>query len=251
MPCSYCGNEKVLARGLCQACYHRLRRNGELKRKYIPRGSECAVEGCGKPVDARGLCQRHYNQADHPLKATWKNLRSRWPGEYPEEWKDFETFLKEVGARPSDHHQFRRPDRTKPWSKENSEWLLRVPRGEGSRKHNEYVRDANMRKKYRICIADYDRMLAEQGGVCAICGRKETAMHRGKVRRLAIDHCHDEGHVRGLLCYTCNQGIGYFQDSIEILSSAIAYLKRDEATLAGQGQVRASRSLELAGVDGE
>lgn len=66
-------------------------------------------------------------------------------------------------------------------------------------------------------------MLGEQGGVCAICGQKETSTYRGKVRKLAVDHCHKTGRVRGLLCMNCNQGLGKFQHSHELLIKAATY----------------------------
>jgi hypothetical protein len=62
-------------------------------------------------------------------------------------------------------------------------------------------------------------MVASQGGRCAICG--ETP------ERLVVDHCHASGMVRGLLCQSCNFGIGHLRDSVERLQSAIQYLKRD------------------------
>jgi hypothetical protein len=157
----------------------------------------------------------------------------------------------DVGARPSDDHQLRRPDPTKPWSKENSEWLLRVPGGRNGKFGADYAREALLRKKYGLTLADYEWMLADQGGVCYICGKKETRIIKGKLASLSVDHCHDEGHVRGLLCYKCNTAIGLLDHSLENLQRAVAYLKRDKATLAGQGQMRPARPLEPAGVDGK
>src|SRR5689334_15682455 len=116
MNCSNCG-KKHFARGLCQACYYRLRRNGSVERKYVINSGKCSVEGCGRDAFAKNLCQSHYNKADHPLKATWKLLRSRHKDEYPESWESFETFLHEVGSRPTTKHQLRRLDASKPFAK--------------------------------------------------------------------------------------------------------------------------------------
>jgi hypothetical protein len=57
------------------------------------------------------------------------------------------------------------------------------------------------RREFGITIVDYERMLAQQGGRCAICGRIETV---GKSSRLNIDHDHKTGQVRALLCQKCN-----------------------------------------------
>jgi hypothetical protein len=74
---------------------------------------------------------------------------------------------------------------------------------------------------------DFDTMLKEQSGVCAICNNEETKAHKGGdgVARLCIDHCHTSGAVRGLLCSACNTGIGMFKDSPSTMQSAIEYLK--------------------------
>lgn len=80
--------------------------------------------------------------------------------------------------------------------------------------------------RYGITQDDYDRMHAEQLGVCAICKRVETRMLHGKVTPLAVDHCHGKGHVRGLLCDGCNRGIGFLKDDPDRLRRAAAYLER-------------------------
>lgn len=78
---------------------------------------------------------------------------------------------------------------------------------------------------YGITPADYDQMLDEQGGVCAVCGEPETARHQsGRVRLLAIDHDHATGKVRGLLCHACNTSIGGMADNPVRLMAAAAYV---------------------------
>jgi len=75
-------------------------------------------------------------------------------------------------------------------------------------------------KKYGITEADYNQMFVNQNGRCLIC--KNTA-EKGK--RLFVDHCHETGKVRGLLCNLCNSGLGFFKDSSANLKNAIKYLK--------------------------
>lgn len=87
-------------------------------------------------------------------------------------------------------------------------------------------RDLAFQAKYGIDLAEYRRMEREQDGKCAICGKPEIIERNGKPRLLAVDHCHDTTKVRGLLCGKCNPMIGYADHSIEILTSAIAYLRR-------------------------
>jgi hypothetical protein len=87
-------------------------------------------------------------------------------------------------------------------------------------------RDAHLRRKYGIGAADYDRLLAEQGGGCALCGRKPEELTAGRYRKhLHVDHCHDTGRVRGLLCPEHNLLLGRFGDSPEMFRRVLAYLE--------------------------
>jgi hypothetical protein len=59
---------------------------------------------------------------------------------------------------------------------------------------------------------EYDRLLARQHGVCFFCGKPETADRKTSViKRLSVDHDHETGRIRGLLCIGCNISLGYFQ----------------------------------------
>lgn len=80
----------------------------------------------------------------------------------------------------------------------------------------------HLRRKYGVSIDDYDRMVEAQGGTCAICGT--TAPDEAGLR-WNVDHDHETGAVRGLLCRNCNVGLGKFGDDIELLRRAIAYLE--------------------------
>ncbi len=75
---------------------------------------------------------------------------------------------------------------------------------------------------YGLTIADYDRMLEYQGRVCAICGGDDPG--RG-YRNFSVDHDHESGKVRGLLCDDCNNILGRAKDRPEVLLKAAAYLK--------------------------
>lgn len=72
-----------------------------------------------------------------------------------------------------------------------------------------------------MTLEDFDAMLAEQGGVCLIC-KNEPQDKIGFV----VDHDHQTGEVRGILCQRCNAGIGMLGDDVDRLASAIAYLTR-------------------------
>jgi len=80
---------------------------------------------------------------------------------------------------------------------------------------------------YGISKDEYFQMLDKQDGVCAICKREERTRDSASnnLRSLAVDHCHDTGNVRGLLCRSCNTGLGFFEDNSDLLNRAIQYLE--------------------------
>jgi hypothetical protein len=71
-------------------------------------------------------------------------------------------------------------------------------------------------KRAGITLQEYQKLLNDQNNSCAICGRQV---------KLTVDHDHQTLAIRGLLCSNCNRGIGYLQDSIEILEKAAIYLR--------------------------
>lgn len=85
-------------------------------------------------------------------------------------------------------------------------------------KFKEKIRYQILKGKYGITADEYQRMLSEQGGVCAICRQKGNRKH------LAVDHCHKTGKVRGLVCSPCNGFLGRINDDIEILEAIKRYL---------------------------
>ena len=81
--------------------------------------------------------------------------------------------------------------------------------------------------QHGLTVDDFNEMVRNQGGVCAICGKEETGLSvSGEVRDLSLDHCHRTGSPRGALCTRCNTAIGLLDDSRETLLAAIAYLER-------------------------
>lgn len=92
---------------------------------------------------------------------------------------------------------------------------------ERERKRGKDHRGSRLAYRYGITIEDYDRMLVEQGNSCKLCGAHQSTLRR----RLAVDHCHSTGCVRGLLCDDCNIALGKMKDNIETLQNAIDYLK--------------------------
>jgi len=86
------------------------------------------------------------------------------------------------------------------------------------------VKDSKLRQDYGMSLEEYNQILAEQGGVCAICKKPETAVWRGKILSLAVDHNHTTKVNRGLLCMKCNRALGLLEENIGYLISMIRYI---------------------------
>ena len=94
------------------------------------------------------------------------------------------------------------------------------------------IREDRLQEKFGISLQQYSEMHDVQDGKCAICGNPEIAKRNGKVRWLAVDHCHERGTISGLLCTGCNRGLGFFSDDPDRLRAAITYLERHAAKKA-------------------
>ena len=79
-----------------------------------------------------------------------------------------------------------------------------------------------LQRKYGITLDEYNQMFTDQNGCCAICGKH----NKEKTRSLAVDHDHETGEVRELLCTSCNTSLGLLQENEEILLSMLAYIRR-------------------------
>lgn len=81
-------------------------------------------------------------------------------------------------------------------------------------------------RTYGLTEEQYNAMLDEAGHKCEICGGEGFIMNGQRHRaKLVVDHCHENGHTRGMLCHNCNRGLGLFQDDTETLEKALKYLK--------------------------
>lgn len=87
----------------------------------------------------------------------------------------------------------------------------------------ESLRRVRLKSSHGLSVQEFDAMLAEQNGVCAICHKSCKSG-----RRLSVDHCHQTNQNRGLLCKACNIGLGSFRDDVNALERAVAYLRQHE-----------------------
>ena len=92
------------------------------------------------------------------------------------------------------------------------------------------AKNGHLKRNYGITLDQYRELIRCQNNRCAICKKEETGVDskKNKLKDLSVDHCHKTGKVRGLLCFKCNASLGKFEDSIELLSNAIDYLKKSK-----------------------
>jgi hypothetical protein len=100
--------------------------------------------------------------------------------------------------------------------------MIGTPEGKKARQKSDH--NKHIRRVYGITLKEYDALLQEQDGVCAICKKVDDVLDR----KLSVDHDHKTGKVRGLLCTHCNTGIGQLKESLELLLVAAEYLKKHQ-----------------------
>ena len=102
-------------------------------------------------------------------------------------------------------------------------------------------RHYHLKYRYGIGADEFDELVKQQGGICAICGRDDPEH---------VDHSHETGEVRGILCFNCNGGLGQFRDSIDALRAAAMYLATREGDARAEARRARERARALAGVSG-
>jgi hypothetical protein len=149
------------------------------------------------------------------VHSTCKSCRNQYMKDYQKENKEqIKKYMKE--------HRSERNHNKKIWDKEHL-----TERRMYKEKNREKSKNQYLIKTYGITLEQYNQMLIEQNGVCAICGQKETRKSKYNKYTLSVDHNHKTGKVRGLLCHGCNNCLGTLKDDIKIFQSAIEYLNKN------------------------
>lgn len=179
----------------------------------------CSTEGCDRSLYCRAMCQRCYMRQ---YKAANRERMRELGREYEARNRQ------ELNARRRDRYQNDPESRT----------LRQAANRRSAEKNRDAIRERNRRryerntgeinakarvyyisKRYGLDPEGYAALLESQGYCCAICGTSEPVMGR-----FHVDHCHDTGKVRGLLCHKCNCGIGMLTDSPTVVFRAAQYL---------------------------
>lgn len=96
---------------------------------------------------------------------------------------------------------------------------------EWARKNPKSRKNTHLKYAYGFSLEGYNKLFEDQKGLCAICNQPERRKFKSKTGDLCVDHCHTTGKIRGLLCADCNNGLGKFKESFQVLERAIHYLR--------------------------
>lgn len=217
-----------------------------IRRRMENKGRTCSVTGCPCPAKALGLCSTHYSQQRRGEDPHTINDKKRLSEKRRAYWASLSPDARAAQVRAM--HAASPPyERTAEWSRQASDrareaWSQgrmrpqkpKVCRGcEITYQPNsgrqvyctvECRLVSSRAERYGITGAELLALLAKQDGVCALCHRPEHGFFRGQP--LMVDHCHDTGRVRGLLCGDCNTALGRFGDDPAKLRAAADYLER-------------------------
>lgn len=192
---------------LCSVHYYQQKRGAELTpiREPITRG-DCTFDGCGRRERSRGLCQTHYVQLlrDGSLSPIGERIGKRG------------HFCHEPGCEERTTYRYCEAHRPRNGSCEALGCDLLRRAGNTPYCDAHARRDRALRHSYGISLRQRDAMEVQQDGLCAIC---HTSSH------LHVDHCHDTGKIRGLLCGPCNRAIGLLDHDVRRIASAADYLR--------------------------
>jgi len=245
-----CSNSHY-AKGLCHSHWVRFNKYGRLEKIRGIAKLECSVGDCKRISLNKGLCSLHYSRQyrngnleskqtgkrKHELYTIWFERKRQ--NMLSDDWFDFSNFINDIGDRPSkDHYLVRLSEGL--FSKDNYKWEqhLRKRDDESFSEWNKRKRESrifkfplmesarNLKRKYNLTLNEYNQKLESQKFVCEICSKPETSLdgRTGGTKRLAVDHDHKSGKIRGLLCWSCNTVIGKVEESLELLDAMKTYI---------------------------
>lgn len=164
--------------------------------------------------------RRKKYQSD-PEERERRKAQSRSPEENKEYMRQYYEENKEKWQEYADDYKEEKNRRRRERYANDPEYRKKCLEASKNRSKRSRI-NTRLKSSFGIDIEDYEKMLEDQNGVCAICGAKHADVRK---HRLHVDHCHETEQVRGLLCSNCNMGLGKFQDDLQLLKNAVAYLE--------------------------
>ncbi len=153
----------------------------------------------------------------------WREKSRKWRARNPEKHRaevkawaaanpdKIKAYQRISGPRYDENHRERRRGQWRDWNTRNKQYR------EGQNRVYKYKR------QYNITIEEYDALVVRQNGRCGICGTDQPS---ARTRYWNVDHCHETGQIRGLLCAACNRGGGMFKDDPELLRKATEWFTK-------------------------
>lgn len=143
-------------------------------------------------------------------------------------WVDFFQYVADVGERPSKNHRLHKLDSSLGYVKGNVVWreqlntnpTFTTHAASWNARNTAKIREHKLKTRYNISQLEYNNLLQKQKNSCAICGKVGNGN-----KAFAVDHDHTTGKVRGLLCDSCNLGLGKLGDNIQSIEQTLEYLK--------------------------
>lgn len=171
-------------------------------KKFTPSKNDKRIKFCSE------LCRREYRNKTNYMKSYYNENIDKWKDRQSQQsYKDTKNETRKTKYHTDADFRQRVIDRSKQY---------RID-------HPTAKRSQDLYSKYGMTLQEYDEMLKNQDGKCAICGM--NAEDNGRYGVLYVDHNHQTGKIRGLLCENCNFGLGIFKDNIDILNNAVKYLE--------------------------
>jgi hypothetical protein len=189
---------------MCYPCYQLWLKKNPNPTKLTDIGKVCTRCKKDKPLSAYNKTKRNSSGLDAHCRECSKLAQVQWRKNNPDKGKEYD----------------------RKWKDNNAVYLAQVKPDYLSteyRKNTQLTRGWAhfLKKTYRLSPKEFYALLESQDGGCAICGRKDSGVRN---RQMHLDHCHETGRNRGILCHSCNVGLGNFKNNPDRLFAAAAYL---------------------------
>lgn len=157
--------------------------------------------------------------------------------------KELAYFYKDKGVKDGHRNQCRICDieKSSKWNKSNPDAhaehernhrdhnpdIVKENKARHTKNNPEAIKNTYLKCTYGLSLEELNLLKALQDNKCAVCGKHETAIHaNGNIKSLSIDHCHETGKVRGLLCNNCNTAEGLLKGNSSIIRKLADYVDK-------------------------
>ena len=175
-----------------------------------------------------------------------RNIKNEWYHRNKHKAKEYQEENKlRIRQKAADYRKLNREElqERRRLYRENNREKLRNKAREYVKGSHDVRKTYHLKKHFNMTLEDYNDLLKDQNYSCRICLTHESSF----TKKLAVDHCHQTGKIRGLLCDTCNRSLGMLKDSVENLQRAIDYLKKArESSLTNSPNHDTIEDLETA-----